>query len=72
MDAKQCDRCKAFYMEETSSSESRASSCGRYIYGVNLFGLNASDHLGAFDLCGNCTNKLISFLKNEEDTYEDD
>lgn len=62
-DAKQCDGCKKFYNPRNDTH--RPSMYGSYIQGMKFFG----DHgvISVYDLCEECTDKLVKFMNNEED-----
>lgn len=64
-DAKQCDRCKKFYNHGNDTH--RPSMYGSYIYGMKFTGKEFNNVLAVYDLCEECTKKLVQFIKNEED-----
>ena len=61
MDAKQCDRCKKFYLE-SDDVLTRPVYAGFRTYSVELKDMNRN-HIRKFDLCTACAVKLDSFLK---------
>lgn len=61
--AKKCDRCGSFYIEnETIPSEYVVNSILGGVNTVTVKG-NSDEH---FDLCDSCLEKLFKFLNNEE------
>ena len=65
MDAKQCDRCKNFYLE-TGDIQTRPADVGLKIFSVTLKG-SGGTHIRSYDLCAACALKLDSFLKERDD-----
>ena len=63
-DAKQCDICKKFYRPQ--NDKNRPSMYGSFINGVKLFG-DHHDVISIYDLCEDCTNKVVNFIRNKED-----
>lgn len=63
-DAKQCDRCKRFYRDIDDISN-RPGINGRR---PAIVSLNDSDFhkVSCYDLCSECMNKLVKFIKMED------
>lgn len=63
-DAKKCDRCGGFYIEN-ESIHSKGRVNGGVIGGIYTVTIN-DDRDEYFDLCDPCLKKLFKFLNNEE------
>lgn len=62
--AKQCDRCKKFYREIDEISN-RPGINGRKPAIMSLTDNNLQK-VSCYDLCSECANKLIKFIKMED------
>lgn len=58
--AKRCDRCGKFYMNDDSRFKSR----GIYVDYISLISKNGSV-IDKYDLCNNCLEHLVKWLDNE-------
>lgn len=64
MDAKRCDRCKRFYLE-SDNVEKRPSYAGHRLFSIRS--LNSSwDRLFTYELCPDCANAFISWIRMGE------
>lgn len=59
-DAKQCDRCKKFYLE-TDDIQTRPAYAGLKIFNVEIKDDDRA-RIRGFDLCADCALKLGLFL----------
>lgn len=66
--ALKCDRCGNFYTFD--DKDSRLSVNKRYKVGGITFMSTSGDYHSEMDLCSECANKLVRFLKNEADILE--
>lgn len=70
MNAKKCDRCGEFYIE-ACGVEKRPARRGQRIFEAKLYGANMN-LLDMYELCADCSVKLIRFLENKEARHEND
>lgn len=64
-DAKQCDRCKKFYLESDDIKTRPASYAGLKIFNVELKDSDRA-RIRDFDLCTGCATKLDQFLNGSD------
>ena len=64
-DAKKCDICGSFYSLDYTSSR-RPSSYGNYIDGLKLMNFKSQQSLNCYDLCEDCANDLMAFIKQHK------
>lgn len=64
-DAKRCDVCGSFYNLYYAGTE-RPSANGGYIDGLKIMCYQRQTSLGEYDLCENCANDLMAFIKQHK------
>ena len=64
-DAKRCDICGGFYSLVYIGTD-RPSAYGGYIDGLKLMCFRSNTSLDSYDLCENCANDLMAFIKQHK------
>lgn len=61
-EARKCDRCRVFYLENEEYHIERPSVKGHKVFKLITEGRELGDFINKYDLCPECANKFFDFM----------